>query len=417
MLVTILFLLNINARALTIDEAFRSALQKNERAGQAAEEVKQAEERLDQAKSGPLPNLAFNATHLIQERVDDPVAREFFPENQTTTNLTLTQPLFRGMREFAALRQQGRLLDAQKQARIATLAKMYEDVATAYLQILAFEADIRNVDELLGYYGQRVKDLSARARRGESQGNEVLTAQSSTAALEAERSLTEGKLRAARENFAFLTGLAADVKLDENNLQPPAVQKLDNYLAGVEKRPDIQGAKEKVEAADAEVKIKRGSHWPSLDAVGNYYFQRPGYLSVVDWDVQFKLTVPIFEGGLRLAETAEAASKRRHAELELSRLRREASSSIRSLHEGLQLRIRQVAALEKSMDLARRSYQVLQRDFRRGLTRNVEVQMALTELGVSRRNFDQARFSAQLEKIRIDMASALFPDSLRSQFE
>lgn len=417
MFILIFLLFNFKVHAVTIDEAFRSALQKNETAAQAREKVKQAEEKFDQVRSGPLPSLAFNASHTIQERVEDPIAREFFPENQTTTNLTLTQPLFRGLREFAALRQQGRLLDAQKQQRIMTLAKMYEDVATAYLQILAYEADIKNIDELLGYYGQRVKDLAGRARRGESQRNEVLTAQSSTAALEAERSIVEGKLRAVRENFTYLTGLEANSEVSEADLQPPEVAKLQAYLDGVEKRPDVQNAKERVEAADAEVSIKRGAHWPSIDAVGNYYFQRPGFLSVVDWDVQFKLTFPIFEGGLRVAETNEAASKKREAELELSRLRREALTSIRALHDGLQLRIRQVTALQKAVDLARRSYQVLQANFRRGLNRNVEVQMALSELGVSRRNYDQARFAAQLEKIRIEMAAARFPDSIRSQVE
>jgi outer membrane protein len=58
-------------------------------------------------------------------------------------------------------------------------------------------------------YDKRVGELEARAKRGESNQSEVLSAQSTQSSLMAEMRLQEGQLEVARENFHFLYWLAA----------------------------------------------------------------------------------------------------------------------------------------------------------------------------------------------------------------
>lgn len=215
LLLSFLFALSQPAAAVTLDEAVRSAIQKNEAAQQSGEQLKQAEEKVHQATGAILPSLFLNATHQIQAKTKDPLAQAFSPDRQTTVNFALTQPIFRGFREFAGRAQRKDLLEAEEQRRLNTLVGIYESVAASYLEVLATEQDLKNLSQQLSLYKDRVKELQARIRRGESRSTESLTAQSTEAALEAEYRLVEAKLKTARENFSLLTALPANSSLTE----------------------------------------------------------------------------------------------------------------------------------------------------------------------------------------------------------
>ena len=396
------------ALAATLQEAYQSALQKNEIVGVQSEHVKQAEERVKQLRGGMFPQISANATYLQQPKPSDPVARDFFPEKQTTVALTANQVLFRGLREFAGVRQQKDLLSAQEETRNQALIQLYQDVTSSYLNILTLEQDLRNIGVQLDIYGERVKELSGRVRRGESSSSDALAAQSSQAALQAELQIVDGNLKIAREVFSFQTGLSPEEKLVDPALaKSHKIAPLRTYLERIEKRYDVKVAREQLSAMEEEVSISKGAHLPSLDLTGNYYFKRPdGFNEDLNWDVQLRLSVPLFEGGSTQAKVRDSASKRMEADLLLTRLRRQADQEIRTFYENFQARLRQVEALEKAGALSEKNYKVLQRDYRRGLARNIDVQVALTDFRVATRALDQARYAAQMDLVRLQVASA-----------
>lgn len=401
--------------AVNLNQAVESSLQKNESVGRNRADLKQAEERVSQARGSIYPNLSLNGTYLLQPKPTDPLAAQFFPQEQKTANLTLTQPLFRGLREFAGLRREDNYFRAQKQTYVAQMMQLYQDVAQSYMQVLALEQDLKNIEAQQKIYETRVKDLQGRARRGESSSTEALTAQSTAAALNAEFQIQTSKLKAARENFAFLTGLPLNVALEEvvqdnagDNLKP-----LDTYLARVEERPDVKGQKELAEAADEDVSIARGAHWPTADFIGNYYLMRPeGLAEDIKWDIQLRVSLPLFEGGVTQSLVRSAASKYGANQLALNQVRRKSETEIKSLHESVRMRVDQMKYLKLSSELSEKNYQTLLRDSRRGLVRSIDVQLGLTEYRSAKRTYDQARFEAQLERIRLDLAAAMIPSIL-----
>ncbi|KYG60344.1 transporter [Bdellovibrio bacteriovorus] len=402
------FLTTSPAFSATLQEAYQSALQKNETVGLQNAKVTQAKERVSQLRGGLYPQISAKATYFMQPEAKDPLAQEIFPDRQTTVALSANQVLFRGLREFAGIRQQKDLLESQEEARNQALLQLYQDVANSYLNILTLEQDLKNLEVQIKLYDERVSELSGRVRRGESNSTEVLTAQSSQAGLKAESQIVSGNLKMARELFAFITGLPANESLTDPALtKNKSINSLDYYLKRIEERYDVKSARELYNAAEEDVKIAKGAHWPSLDVAGNYYLKRPeGFSEDLKWDVQFTLTLPIFEGGTTQAKVREAASRKIEADLTLARLRRQADQEIRAYYENYQSRLNQVAALEKATSLSEKNYQVLQRDYRRGLSRNVDVQIALTDFRVASRALDQARFAAQSELVRLQIAAA-----------
>ena len=395
--------------ATTLDEAFRAAVEKNETAKITREDVVQARERVSQAKGGILPTLSLQAAHQIQDQPSDPIAREFFPENSTTVNLNLTQPLFRGFREFAFLRSQNALLRAQEQGRSQALIGLYKLVASSYMTVLMHEQDLRNLESQVKLYESRNGELRSRARTGESSTTELLSAQTTLAALLAEVELIKGQLAQAREQFQFLTGLDKQTVLQQEDLKkslsplPP----LDTYLGKIDERPDIKAAKEQAAAVQESMGVAKGAHWPTLDLLGNYYFKRPeGVTNDIQWDVQLRFVLPLYEGGVTQSRIREASSKNYQAELTLARARREAESDVKASYASLKARIDQILALEKAVELSERNSQVSTREFRRGLTRSIDVQLALADYRNQVRLLDRARYGARLDVINLQIDSA-----------
>lgn len=397
-----------SAPLLTLEQSFKAALEKSESVGQSGAQLEQARQRVSRLKGGLLPDVSFNANYTVQQKPKDPIAQQFSPAEQTTAQFTAVQPIFRGLREFAGLSQQKRLVTAQEALQSLATQELYQRVASSQLQVLSLEQDLRNLEQQVDIYGKRVSELRGRARRGESSSSEMLSAESTQNALQADLRLVQGQLKVAREAFHSLTGLPRESALADPALSLSA-GKLDDYLARIGQRPDVQAAIARSEAGGYGMSIARGAHFPTLDAVGNYYLKRPGFLSETKWDVQFRLAVPLFAGGATQAQVREAAAANMEGELELARVRRLADEEIRSLHESLRSRLEQIALLRKSAELAEKNVDTSQREFRRGLIRSVDVQQALGEYRVVRRSLDQARFSAQLERLRLEIAAGMTP--------
>jgi outer membrane protein len=404
------------AAPVTLGQAFSSALEKSETVRQSGEQLTQAEERVKRIRGGLFPEISFNANHTLQHEPDNALARQFSPKEQTTANFTLLQPIFRGLREFAGLRQQKALVTAQEASRKQATQTLYSEVATAHLQILSHEQDLRNLEEQLEIYGRRTKAIQGRARRGESSTTELLSSQSTYSSLQAEARLVQGQLRVARENFRSLTGLPHDSQLADPGLVPKEpnkralLAKLPDYLSRIEERPDVQAARAQSEAGGEGVAVARGAHLPTIDALANYYVKRPSFYDDIKWDVQLRLSFPLFAGGATQAQVNEASARDRELELTLARARRLAADEIRAIHETLEARLDQLSFLQKSAELAERNVNTSEREFSRGLVRSIDVQQALAEYRVLRRSLDQARFAAQLERIRLDIAAGYHPE-------
>jgi outer membrane protein len=404
--------------AVTLEQAVQSAVEKNESIAQSWSQLQQSEEYVRQIRGNIFPTLTLEGSYLRQPKLSDSIAANFFPEEQTTTNLKLKQPLFRGLREFNALDRQKFLTAAEKQTYLWKTMDIYQQVSASYLEILSLQQDVRNIESQQKIYRDRVRDLQGRARRGESSSTEALTAQSTAAALDADFQIQSSRLRSARENFAVLTGLDAGSELTdfpENETSEP-LKPLADYIARVEERPDMQISKSAAAAAREDVSIAKGAHWPTVDFEGNYYLSRPkGFSEDLDWDVQLRATLPLFEGGTTQSKVRLASLQSGEKDLVVNQTRRKAEAEVKALHDSLSMRVNQLKALKLASDLSEKNYQTLLRESRRGLSRSLDVQLGLTEYRNSKRNYDQARYQARLDRIRLELAAGHIPTVINKE--
>jgi outer membrane protein len=391
------------ASALTLDDYFAAAMARSEVVATQAELIRQAEERYRQAESARLPTVSGVGAYGWQDPV--PAGQQTTsstPNRQRLAKVMATQPLFRGFREFAALRQTQALIGAQTFDYRHARVQLFQDVSENFYTVLTLAEQIEQ-------NRKRERELNERVRIGRSRIGEVLSVQSAISTLRAQTEQLRGQLHAAREVFAFLSGLDAATALRDTEALPSVLEPLDEYLARLALRPDVQAAEARTTAALENVEVARGARLPSLDLTTNRYLERTGSLQDSSWDVQIALNIPLYSGGLYQSRVREAESLRTQAELGVSRARRLAEQEIRSVYQSVDFDRAQLEALTTATETARKNYETQQRDYRLGLVTNLDVLQALTAYQENLRALDRARFAAKLDYLRLQAAAARRP--------
>ena len=384
------------AEAITLEDYYTAALQRSESTAIQLEQVHQAEENYKQADSALLPTI--NGVASITRQDPLPAGSPNTPSSlnqQNLSRITLTQPLFRGMREYAALRQTRNLLSAQQQDYRYAENLLYRDVLQNFYTILILEGDIANYREEIRLNQERESEIRERVRIGRSRESELLNLQSTISTLLATVKQLRGQLSVAREALDFLSGLDASTLLRDDTRIPNKLPPLQSFLASIEKRPDVSASKQRLLAATEGQAIARGEHYPSLDLNANYYLERPGFLNNSRWDVQLLLTVPLYAGGSVQSKVRQANSQRHQAELQESQIVRQAEQEIRSNYQNLTLTLAQEQALKDATTAAKKSYVAQQHEYGLGLVSNLEVIQALTTYQKNQRAQTRARINAR----------------------
>lgn len=401
----------------SLEQCYEAALARSETIADQGELVHQQEERYRQAVGGILPNVSGTASYFTQDASGLSSTSNIFPTYQPLVKLTAAQPVFRGLREFAALRQARLLVEAQEQAKAHAARELYKDVAQNFYAILTLERDLANLATEVELYEKRVAELRGRVKIGRSRLSEVLTVEASASNLVSQAEQARGQLAREREAFAFLTGLPGGTPLRDGAPETPVLGPLERYLERLEERPEIKASRSRLKAAGEGSWIAKGAHLPSIDLNGNYYFKRSGALKDSKWDASVVLTLPIFAGGATQSRVREAVSIETQSELAANRARREAEQEVRSLYANLQAEKQQLDALAKARGLSEKSHVEQAREYRLGLVNNLEALSALAAFQESGRALDRARYGAKLDFIRLEAAVALRPEPLKKGAE
>ncbi|MDD2774198.1 MAG: TolC family protein [Elusimicrobiales bacterium] len=393
------------ARDITLAEAFRLALARSEDLAGKGEAVTFYEARIDELQSNLRPRAAFGVSQKWQDASspsDDPSSSS--PTSQRLAAVNVHHSLFNGLRDIIAVKA------AQSQTAAARLAYerarqlLYQDVASAYLNLLAIhdELDIRR--KQIEITGKLISELSSREKIGRSRPSEVLAAQAQLAQNQAALAVATGQERVFQWTFRFLTGLDMDAR--PAVLEPPAPAKISEYLIRAHSRADVEQARRTLEYAGLFTNYQKNQKLPTADFDGNYYLTRPdGAARHVYWDATFSVSLPLYLGGSADAQVAEAQSNRRSAELALSLALRQAELDVRSAQDNLLSSLYMTAALAKALAAAQANEKAQEADYRYGLVTNLDVLTAQTASQNTMLQLSNAKVAAQAAKIRLEVAA------------
>ncbi len=382
-------------RVLTLQDCYTLALTRSETLAISREEIKIAEAQYWQAVSALFPQISFSLSERIQNSAGSSISGggdSGGRRDRIEGRLSFTQTLFSGFREFNTAASLQALKRSQTEQLKRDRQLLYLDGATLFYQVLSQENDLRILDEIVANLEALRQELQERVNLGRSRRGDILAAETQLADYQTVREQVKGMSGASRELLSFLIGVPSDRYQLKDTMTLPETEKLDAYLWRSGARPDITAAAESSTAAERELSASKGALLPTVTASGNFLaLEEPERQQ--EWDILISATIPVFDGGLRIAEVKEKEAALRSTRLSFSRARRLAESEVRQTYNTFIYSASQYVALQKALRTARENYEVQKSDYGLGRTSNLDVLNALFNYN----NFQRREKSLELQ--------------------
>ena len=390
-----------------LSQCYAWALEQSESLHMQQEQIYQIEQQFKQALASALPNLSFNASDKWLQAGGTGIT---YTTPQPQVNLALSQPLFTGLREFAAMaafKHQGQASELQlRRARIL----LFQDVSNAFYLVLNLKSQMANDHMAVELFASRIKELNHFEDIGRSRHSEVVFAESQKAALEADEESIKGQIEVARELLSFLTG--RDLSLTTLTDKLERLHSLDpeeSLLARAYDRTDVQSLHKQVDFQADQVRLAKGAWAPTVSFLGDYYFKRMAGLDSIRWDAGVTAGLPLFAGGGQLAGVRQAESQVSQARYNLELGLRLARTQIHSAYMALRAAVSTVDAAEKAYLKADESYHLETQEYRLGLVTNLDVLQALNSLVSAKTIFDTGVVQIKIDLLQLKVATEELP--------
>lgn len=398
---------------MSLEECYRYALQRSETVAISEQEIARAQAIYTQALGSVLPKLTINVTELLQDSSANTdgagsVGSTFTQFSRPGVAVTLNQPIFRGFKEFRALKL-AKINESQQRLLWRNAERLlFQDVVISFLTIVKLERDIEAFQSILKVQRSSLGELNERVKLGKSRDAEGALLSAQLALNEAELARLQGNRKVAYDTLSFLTGL--DPQPTIGYLNPPVrdLQPLEYYATRVDNRYDVQASRDATEIARGEIKIRQGDLLPQADVVANYYPYRAGFQRDIKWDALFSVGIPVFNwetvGFIR-----EAKVKAKQAELQSELTRRLASTEIQRSYDGYVSSLNQYKKFANASSKARQSYDLQSKDFKDALITTIDLlQSQETWLDALRqRNTSEAQ--AWIDWLGLQVTSGILP--------
>lgn len=372
--------------AVSLKESFTAATSNMESIKRAKAVVSQSESLKDQAKAAILPTISGVGSYTRLDPPEAAGASPFLLTKQYSYALRLNQPIYRGGVLSAYQYAKENVLLAKYQ-QDATAINLYQLVISAYYNLAIAQFDVQNVEELLKYSRERVSEIRERTRIGRSRKGEQYEAEAQLHLAESQYQQVLLNRKQAEKTYEFYTSLSPD-KLNIPKELPKLSGGVETYVSKAKTRPDILASRQQVNLADQEISIARAGHYPQIDLIGNYYFDRTGVLSTSEWDVGVAIVIPIFQGGAVQAQVRQAAQAKRIASLTNSEALRAAERDIAIYYNNFLQIKEQLKSVKQALASSEQVYKLNKKDYQYGLVTNLDVLQSLNVFIETKRAYD-----------------------------
>ena len=413
---SLLLCLSTTAWSMDLLQAYEAAQQQDATILTSRAAAQAGRERLPQARSQLLPNVAASVASNRNKLVS--TAPDFLGQEQTTDSaypssnqtLTVRQPLFRPY-----LTAQYRQAKAQVDDADATLAQDEQNLAVrvsgAYFDAMLTHEQLALVLAQRTAYNTQLDAARKLFAAGSGTRTDVDEAQ-------ARLDMTVAQEIEARQNIDYtlrqlqilvnqpIDGLAT-LDVSKLELLDPQPNRLEDWTERAEQNsPQMQSLKAQVEVARQEVDKAKAGHYPTLDAVAQWSrSDSENVLSInsryTDNAVGLQLNIPIFSGGYVNSLVRQALAGLDRAEQVLEAGRRDLGVRVHKEFRGVTENIPKIRALEQAVRSSDQLVLSSQKSFQAGSRTVVDVLNAEQQRMVVLRDLAQARYMYLISKIRL----------------
>lgn len=406
---------------LTLDEAVKLALERNERAKSTWEEVAVANSRVAQARSFFLPSITSTGTYTRRayetRRIvgDTEVIIQRF--NALSETLTLSQTLFdaRSLTSLAAIRAQR---DASVAAAAESRRQLAFEVSQAFLATLGTTQVREASARRFTFAGQNLEAAKARFAAGLASVNDVTRAELEYATAEVGLTQVKGQVETSTLQLGHLLDAPGAVRgplvVPEFLIEAAAAEAADAeglVAEALARRLDVGSLRSLASAQRSLSKLPLLGWVPSLGASGRYSLTNEASFNNRNWNwsVGATLTWSLFDGGARLGQSREQRALARLADLDLQAATRRVDVEVREALVSLSSQRASLRQATVAQEVAKKNAAETTELYRQGLASALEVADAIVSLFEAEVALVQERYGLGVAFLNLEAALGLDP--------
>lgn len=388
--VSVLVITSAGAKAITLSEAVKMAMERNHDVLSAREELVKAEGLVKVARGSFYPSVSAGAEATTREKT--PVRQD---SELYGADLTLEQTIYEGGR-LRAYRAQA---DYNTLVALNSLSSVEQQVAyqvyEGFYSILHGEENVKTAEEALAYAENYALEMRKRREVGLATDLEVTRAEQLLVTSRKELVRAQNELESARLELARLLRLPDGRKVTaDGQLEyvPVDVESRDSVGYALENSPDLEVLRQKVKMQEKNIDIARSDLRPSVSMSASWQFDDPATGITGDrdgddtWSVRIRADFPLFDSGITKGKVEQEQATLRQSERSVEKRADELRSGIKTIILELDTAENNVMESIKNLELARESLRLAEVGVREG----VGIQLDVLD---ARRSLTQARLS------------------------
>ncbi len=377
-----------SGRTETLAEALAQAYQNNPRLLSQRAQLRATDEQVPQALSNFRPTITGRA-NIGKSNVKAESSFFSSKENRSprAVGANISQPIFRGFRSFAQVRQAEATVRAERARLRGVEQEVFLAGATAYVNVVRDEAVLElntNNEQVLRRRLQATRD---RFEVGEVTRTDVAQAEARLARAIADRIQGRGTLESSRANFENVVGHRPSKLSQPAERAGLPVSLAEAIEIAIDNNPDVVAAGFTEQAARHQVNNVFGELLPTITLEGDVSKSNDASTKKsknTTFSVTARLSVPLYQSGSvssRVREAKQQASQRR---TEIATARRNAIEAATRAWETLQTARARIVALRSEVRANEIAHEGVTQEAAAGLRTVLDVLDAEQELLDSR---------------------------------
>jgi outer membrane protein len=447
-------------RVMTLDDVVRTALERNRQIDIAQLEMAEAGQQVREAWGNVYPSISTTSsftrnlevpTQFLPAQIFDPQAEPgtLVPvrlgfDNQWYGQVRAEQPLFQAG-VFIGVGAANRFQSLKTEEARGTAQQVATRARQAYYDVLLAEESRRLNENAVARVRQTLEETRARFRAGLASEYDVLRLEVQLANLEPRLRQADNQAAAARRLLATelgmeggeevrVAGSLAALRLDpaENDpanrqimavmgLRAPESTPVDEVLQTAwQRRSDLRQLEWTRRLTEAQLRAEQGEALPKVALFGVYsimanengspqFFGGSDGLRNYGQQVGVQITMPIFQGFQRSARVQQRRAAVRQVEVRQRLARVQVENQIRTLRDNVIEARERTDAQRRAVEQAQRGYDIARKQYREGISSQLEVTDAEGALRESEFNYAQAVHDYLTARARLDEAVGVVP--------
>jgi outer membrane protein TolC len=377
--------------------------------------VQIAEQRAELAALGNKPNVSASGSYTYIAPVPEipfPDGNggskifKFQPNHNVNTGVSIMEPLYDFGRTRLAI-ERARLDVQQAKNNIEyNKAQLAAQVANVYYTIIYLQQAIAIQDSVIAVLQVNRQVMEDKFKNGDALKLDVLTMQNNIDIEQNRKADLQNQLQKQYNLLQFATGQNVNPTVRSFDFNIPVVDPAGALQSAQTNNVDFQIAQQRIRQAEADVAISQLANKPTINLNGSTGFRNGFQPNIGEFKFNYaagvSVNVPLFTGGRDKKQTQIAQGVVKQNQLAVESLNNQYNRDIKQALTDVQTNQERLRTTAEQVSIAREALRVAQSRYKNGISTNVELLNANSNL--QRVELAQVQYQYQMTLAQIELA-------------